>query len=105
MLLAEHGTFAEIGKRGVWSTSRRAAASSRTRCHTIALDADMAHDLAWMNSVLTLLSARAGAAIVEGLPLRSFASGGGGGGTQLPFAVDDALLQRGGSELWAVRRL
>jgi len=34
----------------------------------------------------------------------ALASGGAGGGTQLPFAVDDALLQGGGGELWAVRR-
>ena len=40
----------------------------------------------------------------DALCTTALASSASEGGTQLPFAVDDALLQGGGGELWAVRR-
>ena len=71
-LLVDHGSFAEIGKRGVWAQQRRAAAVLDVRYGAIALDADMINDPNWMHEVLALLSARAKMSTVESLPLRSF---------------------------------
>ena len=54
-LLGEGGAFGEIGKRGVWSEERQAAARSGTlACRTIAYDVDTLFAAAWLNGVLSL---------------------------------------------------
>ena len=70
-LLREDGAFLEIGKRGVWSTWRQSA-SCGIKCHTIALDADMADSPRWMQGVLTLLSWRVELGVVHALPHQTF---------------------------------
>ena len=71
-LLAESGSFEEIGKRDVWASSRHAASAPSTSYCAIALDTNMTHDPAWMHSVLSLLGAHCCVGVVASLPLRSF---------------------------------
>ena len=70
--LGEGGAFEEIGKRGIWSSPRRAASVPCTTYCAIALDADMENDPVWMHRALELLSARADTATLTSLPLMSF---------------------------------
>ena len=52
--LCEGGAFEDIGKRGIWASSRLAAAAPRTVDGAIAPDAGMAHDAAWVHGALDL---------------------------------------------------
>ena len=70
--LCDGGTFEDIGKRGIWTSQRHLACALQTTYCAIALDADVARDLAWMHGVLSLLTARGETGAVSGLPLRSF---------------------------------
>ena len=71
-LLAESGSFEEIGKRNVWASRRHAASAPSTSYCAIALDTNMTHDPAWMHSVLSLLGAHCCVGVVASLPLRGF---------------------------------
>ena len=68
----ECGTFAEIGKRSIWSLPRHTCTAPHAVYGAIAIDADMAHSPWWMHGVLVLLATRAAKAVVWSLPLRSF---------------------------------
>ena len=70
--VGEGGAFEEIGKLGVWAAARHAAAAPHSAYCAVALDADMAHDPAWMQGVLCLLATRGRAGDITSLPLRSF---------------------------------
>ena len=72
-LLGQSGCFGEIGKRAVWSYDQRATATGPcVQYDVVALDSAMAVSPPWMNSVLRLLSARAAAGVLHGLPLQTF---------------------------------
>ena len=71
-LLAEGGTFQEMGKRNIWAIHRQAASAPVTAYCVIALDADISLDPRWMHDTLTLLTGRAVAQTVTSLPMRSF---------------------------------
>ena len=70
-MLVECGCFQEIGKRGVWSRMRTAAAMTASSC-CVDLAADIAHDLSWFNGLLAMLAIRLRRRVVHGLPLTSF---------------------------------
>jgi acyl transferase domain-containing protein/NADPH:quinone reductase-like Zn-dependent oxidoreductase/acyl carrier protein len=68
----EDGSLAEIGKRAVWSRERLSS-SSIVHYVAIALDSTIAQEAAWMRGALQMLSARARAYVLHGLPLQCFA--------------------------------
>ena len=70
-LLGEDGCLCEIGKRAVWSYERHEAAA-HSRYVAIALDSTMEQVPSWMCRTLRLLSSRAEADVLHGLPLRVF---------------------------------
>ena len=70
--LAEGGSFQEIGKRGIWSYERQAAATSHTLYGAIAVDTDTANQPAWMHGLLRLLAKRASGGNLINLPFRSY---------------------------------
>ena len=57
--LREGGAVEEIGKRSIWASERQQVAAPTTSYCAIALDSDKAANLAWIQSVISLLSARA----------------------------------------------
>ena len=71
-VLGEGGAFQEIGKRSVWSLARHRECFPLTSYCTIALDADMSHNLVWMHSVLCLLADRSSSGAVASLQLVAF---------------------------------
>jgi hypothetical protein len=71
-LLAEGGSFEEIGKLGTWSYEFVAACAGSQHYHMIDVGADMEASPSWMNGVLRTISRRADAGVVHALPLRSF---------------------------------
>ena len=71
-LLGEGAALAEIGKRGVWSCARRAAAAAGARYAVVAVDAALGARPEWMGRTLRLLAARAGAGAARALPRRCF---------------------------------
>ncbi|EOD12436.1 hypothetical protein EMIHUDRAFT_213701, partial [Emiliania huxleyi CCMP1516] len=70
-LLREGGHFAEIGKRGVWSRERSQQAS-RAGYTVVALDDVLQQCPRWANHMLRLLSRRAAAHVLRGLPILAY---------------------------------
>ena len=71
-LAREGGTFAEIGKRGVWSSARACSSAAHLRYEVLALDATMEHAPEWTQHALRQLAARARRLVFHGLPLELF---------------------------------
>jgi len=71
-LAREGGTFAEIGKRGVWSSARAWSSAAHLRYEVLALDATMEHAPEWTQHALRQLAARARRLVLHGLPLELF---------------------------------
>ena len=70
----EDGCLCEIGKRAVWSYERHESACA-SRYVAIALDSTMEQEPEWMTGTLQLLSARAAAHVLHGLPLQTLRAG------------------------------
>ncbi|EOD38765.1 hypothetical protein EMIHUDRAFT_224172 [Emiliania huxleyi CCMP1516] len=70
-LLRQDGRLCEIGKRAVWSYERHAAAL-HSNFTMIALDSTIDQMPVWVRGTLQLLSGRADAFVLHGLPLQTF---------------------------------
>jgi NADPH:quinone reductase-like Zn-dependent oxidoreductase len=70
--LREGGAFEEIGKRGIWASTRQLASSLSSTYCAIALDVDISRDMKWIRGVHGLISTRAQKRAATSLPLRSF---------------------------------
>ena len=89
-LSAEHATFAEIGKRRIWSFAHHAISGTLawTRYEPIAVDVDMVDCPPWIHQLLLLLENRLASGVIQPLPLVVFSFAKH---VQLAFR----LLQRG----------
>ena len=70
-LLRQDGWLCEIGKRAVWSCERLESASL-SRYVAIALDSTIEQMPVWVRDTLQLLSRRADAIVLHGLPFQTF---------------------------------